>query len=54
MRNAVVLCFVVCALAASAIVSAHHGYAGFFDPKERTMAVEGYLVSLVYGNPMSS
>ena len=51
MRNAVVLCFVVGAVAASATGSAHHGYAGFFDPKERTVAVEGNLVSLVYGNP---
>jgi hypothetical protein len=50
MRKAVVLCFVG-ALAASATISAHHGYAGFFDPKDRTVAVEGDLVSLVYGNP---
>jgi hypothetical protein len=50
MRNAVALCFVV-AVAGSATVGAHHGYGGFFDPKDRTVVVEGALVSLVYGNP---
>ncbi len=31
--------------------SAHHSYAGFFDPKERTLAVEGHLESILYANP---
>ena len=31
--------------------SAHHSYAGFFDPKERTVAVEGQLESILYANP---
>jgi Family of unknown function (DUF6152) len=32
-------------------IHAHHGYAGFFGPLERTVAVEGELENLVYGNP---
>ena len=36
---------------ASTTINAHHGYGGFFDPKDRTVAVEGALVSLIYGNP---
>ena len=51
MRNAAVLCVVGTLVAASATVHAHHGYGGFFDPKDRTVAGEGDLVSLVYGNP---
>jgi hypothetical protein len=30
---------------------AHHGYAAFFNPTERTVAVEGDLESLLYANP---
>ena len=30
---------------------AHHGYTTFFDPTERTVAIEGNLEDLVYGNP---
>ena len=33
---------------ASTTINAHHGYGGFFDPKERTVAVEGDLVGLVW------
>jgi hypothetical protein len=51
MRNAAVLCVVGALVAASATVRAHHGYGGFFDPKDRTVALEGDLISLVYGNP---
>jgi hypothetical protein len=51
MRSTAVLCVVAALLVASATASAHHGYGGFFDPKDRTVAVEGDLVSLVYGNP---
>jgi len=36
---------------ASTTITAHHGYGGFFDPKDRTVAVEGELVTLLYGNP---
>ena len=38
-------------LAGSVSTSAHHSYAGFFDPKERTVAVEGQLESILYANP---
>jgi len=52
MRRAVAICLVGAALVGSQpLVRAHHGYGGFFDPKDRTVAVEGDLVSLVYGNP---
>jgi uncharacterized protein DUF6152 len=37
-------------LAASS-VRAHHGYAAFFKPTERTVAVEGDLESLLYASP---
>jgi Family of unknown function (DUF6152) len=30
---------------------AHHSYAGFFDPRERTVAIEGRLESILYANP---
>ena len=36
---------------AGAVTSAHHSYAGFFDPKEKTIAVEGRLESILYANP---
>jgi hypothetical protein len=39
------------ALAGGVSASAHHSYAGFFDPKERTVAVEGQLESILYANP---
>jgi uncharacterized protein DUF6152 len=51
MRNVATVCIVGVLLAVSTTVSAHHGYGGFFDPKDRTVAVEGDLVSLAYGNP---
>jgi hypothetical protein len=51
MRNAALLCIVGALVAASSTTSAHHGYGGFFDPKDRTVAVEGNLIGLVYGNP---
>jgi hypothetical protein len=35
----------------SSYVSAHHGYAGFFDPAQRTTAVEGTLDELAFSNP---
>ena len=38
-------------LAGGAITSAHHSYAAFFDPKEKTVAVEGQLESILYANP---
>jgi len=50
MRKAA-LCVVGALALGSSAASAHHGYAGFFDPKDRTVAVEGNLESLVYGNP---
>ena len=30
---------------------AHHGYSSFFDPQERTVAVEGQLERITYRNP---
>ena len=36
---------------ASASVAAHHSYAGFFSPTERTVAIEGDLQSIRYANP---
>jgi Family of unknown function (DUF6152) len=30
---------------------AHHSYAGFFDPKERTVSIEGTLEDILYANP---
>jgi hypothetical protein len=43
----VTLIFLLCSVAARA----HHGYATFFDPTERTIAIEGELESLLYANP---
>ena len=52
MRTAALL--VGCALVAASVrVGAHPGYGGFFDPKDRTVAVDGQLESLIYGNPSS-
>lgn len=30
---------------------AHHGYATFFDPRDRPVAIEGDLENLLYANP---
>jgi hypothetical protein len=38
-------------IVAGSAVSAHHSYSGFFDPKERTVAVEGTLEHMLYANP---
>ena len=46
----VVLTVGVLILAATS-VRAHHSYAGFFDPKERTVSIEGTLEDLLYANP---
>jgi hypothetical protein len=32
-------------------VEAHHSYAGFFPPTERTVTIEGNLESVLYANP---
>lgn len=32
-------------------VSAHHGYAAFYTPQERTVAVDGVVESVLYTNP---
>jgi hypothetical protein len=31
--------------------AAHHGYAAFFRPEERTVAVEGEVTEIQYGSP---
>lgn len=36
---------------ASASLPAHHSYAGFFDPQERTVSIEGTLEHILYANP---
>jgi Family of unknown function (DUF6152) len=46
----VVLAVAVLILAATSL-RAHHSYAGFFDPIERTVSVEGTLEHIVYANP---
>jgi len=38
-------------LITNGLVHAHHGYSDFFDPKERTVMVEGTLEHLVFANP---
>ena len=50
MRHVILAVAGVLVLAGSSL-NAHHGYTSFFDPKERTVAVEGTLESLVYANP---
>ena len=50
MRRMIFAVMGILVLAASS-ARAHHGYAAFFQPTERTVAVEGDLESLVYANP---
>jgi hypothetical protein len=38
-------------LAGTSVVWAHHGYATFFKPTDRTVAIEGDLENLLYANP---
>ena len=38
-------------LAGNSVAWAHHGYATFFSPMDRTVAIEGDLESLLYANP---
>ena len=45
-----VLTIAVVVLAAGS-VRAHHSYAGFFDPTERTVAIEGTLDNILYASP---
>jgi hypothetical protein len=42
---------VMLAAAGGAAVHAHHSYAGFYDPKDRTMLLEGTLERILYANP---
>src|SRR5688572_10337256 len=51
MRRTHLAVMIVVILTASVDARAHHGYATFFDPKDRTVAIEGALESLVYANP---
>ena len=51
MTRSVLAVVALVALAGGASASAHHSYAGFFDPKERTVAVEGQLEGILYANP---
>ena len=45
------LAVVLLIVLAGSVGRAHHSYAGFFDPKEKTVAVEGRLESILYANP---
>ena len=45
------LCVAGTLVIATVTLQAHHGYAGFFDPAERTVSVEGDLQSITYANP---
>ena len=38
-------------LAGGSAAYAHHGYANFYSPTERTVSIEGNLESLLYANP---
>jgi hypothetical protein len=38
-------------LAGNSVAWAHHGYATFFSPMDRTVAIEGDLENLLYANP---
>ena len=38
-------------LLAATSLRAHHSYAGFFDPNERTVRIEGTLEDILYANP---
>jgi hypothetical protein len=38
-------------LAAGGSLRAHHGYGAFFDPSEKTVAVEGEIERIAFGNP---
>lgn len=38
-------------LLTNGLVQAHHGYTDFFDPKERTVLVQGTLEHLLFANP---
>jgi hypothetical protein len=38
-------------LLAATSLRAHHSYAGFFDPRERTVSVAGTLENILYANP---
>ncbi len=51
MRNILIPVIALAVLAGHSSVAAHHSYAGFFDPKERTTVVEGTLESIIYANP---
>ena len=46
----VVLAVGVLILAATS-VRAHHSYAGFYDPNERTVSIAGTLEDVLYANP---
>jgi hypothetical protein len=51
MRRNILAAVAVVVVCANTGARAHHSYAGFFDPKERTVAVEGRLESLLFANP---
>jgi hypothetical protein len=51
MTRSVVASMTLVVLVATANISAHHSYAGFYDPKQRTIAIEGQLESILYANP---
>jgi hypothetical protein len=51
MRRILVAAFGAVVLTGNSVAWAHHGYAAFFSPMDRTVAIEGDLESLQYANP---
>jgi hypothetical protein len=51
MRRSAILVVVLALFAGTTGAGAHHGYAEFYDPADRTMAVDGVLEDLAYANP---
>ena len=45
------LTVVAVVLLSAPVVRGHHSYAGFYDTKERTVAIEGTLEAFQYANP---
>jgi hypothetical protein len=47
----VVLMLTTAVMMAGGLLHAHHGYGAFFDPSERTVAIEGDIERIAFGNP---
>ena len=51
MKRILVAALSAIVLAGNSVAWAHHGYATFFNPADRTVAIEGDLENLLYANP---